>query len=243
MNRQFAGTLGMQFPVDWMLVAVLSATAGTVDVIGFLALGGLFTAHITGNLVVLVAHYVTGGFSQMGPLLSVPVFVAVLGIITALCSDKLTRKTRRGLLILHAMLLAGFLVFGVGYGPFINPDGAIAVCAGMLGVAAMATQNALVKLELRGFPSTAVVTTNTVQLTIDLALLIRGKGDPGDLAQAHRRARLTIPSVGGFVAGCATGGFLEIHFGLRSLVLPVLLAVVAVLLDETRLVSPKGARS
>jgi uncharacterized membrane protein YoaK (UPF0700 family) len=224
-------------------VAVLSATAGTVDVIGFLALGGLFTAHITGNLVVLVAHYVTGGFSQMGPLLSVPVFVAVLGIITALYSDKVTRGTRRGLLILHAILLAGFLVFGVRYGPFINPDGAIAVCAGMFGVAAMATQNALVKLELRGFPSTAVVTTNTVRLTIDLALLIRGKGDPRDLAQAHRRARLTIPSVGGFVAGCATGGFLEIHFGLRSLMLPVLLAVVAVLLDETWLVSPEGARS
>jgi uncharacterized membrane protein YoaK (UPF0700 family) len=88
-----------------------------------------------------------------------------------------------------------------------------------------------------------VVTTNTVQLTIDLALIIRGKGDRKDLAQAHHRARLTIPSVGGFVAGCATGGFLEIHFGLRSLVLPVLLATVAVLLDETWLVNPKGARS
>jgi len=48
-----------------------------VDVIGFLALGGLFTAHIAGNLVVLAAHYITGGFSQIGPLLSVPVFIAV----------------------------------------------------------------------------------------------------------------------------------------------------------------------
>jgi hypothetical protein len=33
----------------WLLRAVLSTTAGAVDVIG-LALGGLFTAHITGNL-------------------------------------------------------------------------------------------------------------------------------------------------------------------------------------------------
>ena len=66
----------------WLLPAVLSTTAGAVDVIGFLALGGLFTAHITGNVVVLAAHYVTGCFSEAGPLLAVPVFVLVLGVVT-----------------------------------------------------------------------------------------------------------------------------------------------------------------
>jgi uncharacterized membrane protein YoaK (UPF0700 family) len=65
-----------------LLPAVLSTTAGAVDVIGFLALGGLFTAHISGNLCVLAAHYITGGLSQVGPLLSVPVFIAVLGVVT-----------------------------------------------------------------------------------------------------------------------------------------------------------------
>jgi uncharacterized membrane protein YoaK (UPF0700 family) len=180
----------MLLQVDWLLVAVLSATAGAVDVIGFLSLGGLLTAHITGNLVVLAAHYVTGRFSQTGPLLSVPVFVAVLGIVTVLFSSKVTRGTRRALLILHAVLLAGFLGFGVGCGPFANPESAIAVFVGMLGVAAMATQNALVKLELRAFPSTAVMTTNTVQLTIDLAVLVRGQGDPEDLIST---ALVTLP--------------------------------------------------
>jgi hypothetical protein len=48
----------------WGLVAVLSATAGASDIIAFLGLGGLFVAHITGNLVVLAD--VTGGFSQIG---------------------------------------------------------------------------------------------------------------------------------------------------------------------------------
>ena len=39
----------------FLLPAVLGMTAGAVDVTGFLALGGLFTAHITGNLVILAA--------------------------------------------------------------------------------------------------------------------------------------------------------------------------------------------
>jgi uncharacterized membrane protein YoaK (UPF0700 family) len=117
---------------DWLLPTVLSTTAGAVDVIGFLALGGLFTAHITGNLVVLAAHYVTGGFSEIGPLLSVPVFVIVLGIIMVLFANKATRGARRTLLLLHASLLVGFLALGAGLGPFPDPDSGIAVSVGMI---------------------------------------------------------------------------------------------------------------
>jgi uncharacterized membrane protein YoaK (UPF0700 family) len=57
----------------WLLPAVLSTIAGAVDVIGFLALGGLFTAHITGNLVVLAAHYITGRFGEISFALSADV--------------------------------------------------------------------------------------------------------------------------------------------------------------------------
>ena len=43
-----------------LLPGVLSLTAGSMDVIGFPGQGGLFTAHITGNLVIVAAHVVTG---------------------------------------------------------------------------------------------------------------------------------------------------------------------------------------
>jgi uncharacterized membrane protein YoaK (UPF0700 family) len=214
----------------WLLPAVLSTTAGAVDVIGFLALGGLFTAHITGNLVIVAAHYVTGGFSQVGPLLAVPVFIAVLGVVT-LTGGVIERAgygPRRALLALHAALLAGCLGLGVGLGPFANADSPMAVLVGMLAVAAMATQNALVKLALPGAPSTAVMTTNTTQLTIDLATLLWSQGQPEDLARARHRAGVTFPSVVGFVAGCAAGAVLEVHCGLWALALPVILSALAV---------------
>jgi uncharacterized membrane protein YoaK (UPF0700 family) len=220
----------------WLLPAVLSTTAGAVDVIGFLALGGLFTAHISGNLCVVAAHYITGRFSQAGPLLSVPVFVAVLGAVTLASGavEKAGYSPRRALLVLQAALLAGCLGLGVWFGPFADADRPRAVLVGMLGVAAMATQNALVKLALPGAPSTAVMTTNITQLAIDLATLAGGRGQPDDLARPRHRAAVTFPCVAGFVAGCAAGAVLEVHFGLWALALPAALAALAVPLGELR---------
>lgn len=216
----------------FLLPALLSMTAGAVDVIGFLALG-VFTAHITGNLVILAAHYVTGRFGEIGPILSVPVFMLVLGVVTLAFVAMPTRVARRLLLVLQLILLAAFLGFGVAYGPFPNTDSPMAVFVGMLGVAAMATQNALVRLALRGSPSTAVMTTNTAQLAVDAATLIRNHDQSVDLSQVRRRAELTFASVLGFVIGLMFGAVLELHFGLWSLIFPVLLGVLAIPLGES----------
>jgi uncharacterized membrane protein YoaK (UPF0700 family) len=219
---------------SWLLPAVLSTTAGAVDVIGFLALGGLFTAHITGNVCIAAAHYVTGGFSQVGPILAVPVFMVVLGVLTLVFGPMARAGScpLRPMLSLQAALLAGFLGLGVAYGPFPNSESLVAVVAGMLGVAAMATQNALVKLALKGAPSTAVMTTNITQLATDLATLARRRGDSDELAEARRRANMIIPVVVGFVVGCAAGAYLEVHFALWALALPVFLAALAIVISS-----------
>ena len=175
--------------VAWLLPAVLSWTAGAMDVIGFLALGGLFTAHITGNLVIVAAHYITGGFSEVGPLLSVPVFIAVLGTLTVAtkAAEKAGYGLRRPLLVLQSALLAICLGCGVRFGPFPDADCTMAVFVGMLAVAAMATQNALGKLTLSGTPPTAVMTSIMVQLTIDLATLVQQRGQGDDLGKVRHR--------------------------------------------------------
>ena len=130
--------------VKLWLPILLSATAGAVDAIGFLALGGLFTAHITGNLVVVAAHYAIGGFGQVGPLLAVPVFVAVLAAVVLLYgTPNAGSHPRLKLLVLHAGLLSACLGLGLQFGPFRNADSPMAVAVGMLAVTAMATQNAM----------------------------------------------------------------------------------------------------
>ena len=61
---------------------VLSIIAGMVDVIGFLSLG-LFTAHVTGNLVVIAAQVVRGGPPHLAQILAVPVFMIAAGVAVA----------------------------------------------------------------------------------------------------------------------------------------------------------------
>jgi uncharacterized membrane protein YoaK (UPF0700 family) len=216
----------------FLLPALLSMTAGAVDVIGFLAIG-VFTAHITGNLVILAAHYVTGRFGEIGPILSVPVFMLILGMATLASVSMPARVARRLLLVLQLILLTAFLGFGVACGPFPDTDSPMAVFAGMLGVAAMATQNAVVRLAMYGSPSTAVMTTNTAQFAIDAARLIRGNEQHSDLSQVRRRAYLTLVSILGFVLGLVLGAILQIHFGLWSLAFPALLAAVSIPLGES----------
>jgi uncharacterized membrane protein YoaK (UPF0700 family) len=223
-----------EFRGSWLFPAVLSATAGAVDVIGFLGLGGLFTAHITGNVVVAAAHYVTGGFSEIGPLLAVPVFVAVLGVVTlaSVEVEKAGYRPGRLLLVIEAALLAGCLGLAIGFGPFADTDRPVAVLVGMLPVAAMAIQNALTKLALPGAPSTTAMTTNTTQLAVDLATLAWRRGETHNLARARRRAGVIGSCVAGFVAGCAAGAVLEVYCAQCALALPVVLTAAAVPLGE-----------
>jgi uncharacterized membrane protein YoaK (UPF0700 family) len=211
-----------------LLTFVLSVIAGSVDVIGFLGLGTLFIAHITGDLVILAARSAAGEHASAAHLLSVPVFIIAL-VAARLLAARLDRSriaALRPLLLLQFLLLSGLLTICIGVGSLADPNAAIMIVAAMLGVSAMAVQNALAQISLRDAPSTAVMTTNLTRFVLDLGEVWLGT-NRGDRAKAVARARRTGVAIAGFVAGSGLGGWCQAHVGLWSLVMPTGLALGA----------------
>ena len=207
---------------------ILSLTAGSTDIIGFLGLNGLFTAHITGNIVVLAAHMVAGDPAIFSYMLSVPVFMLVL-LLTRVLACGLERSglsTLQPLLLLQLVFLAAFFGLGVMAGPWRNADALLAIIAGMFGVAAMAVQNALVQIALKNSPTTAVMTTNVTHFMLDLGEMLAGD-DATKVATARHSAMHTLPVIVGFTTGCGIGALYEAAVGLSSLALPTCLALLA----------------
>lgn len=215
-----------------LLPALLSVIAGSVDVISLIGLG-LFTAHITGNLALLVVHALHEGAARVAPILAVPVFVGVLGVTRLLVNglQSIGLDSLRPLLLLEFLLLAACLAVGVIAGPTVDPDAASAILAGMLGVSAMAVQNALGHVSLPGAPPTTVMTSNVTRLTLDVVEILLGR-DATRASTTRRRAKRTWLAIASFAAGCGLGAACLAAIGWWSLALPAGLVLLALALSS-----------
>jgi len=206
----------------------LSFIAGFVDTTGFLAISGLFTSHVTGNFVTLGVSLATGTQGVLAKLLMLPVFVFVVATMRVLIMALARRPPEtllRLLLAIQAVLLTLFLCAGLAWGPFPDTDSVLAIVTGMLGVAAMAVQNAGGRLILTHFPQTTVMTGNMTQWSLDLVDFLSPAGD----AAGKRRFRLLTPLIAGFVLGCVTAAlaFPPLHFWVLLLPLAITLVLLA----------------
>lgn len=219
-----------------LILCLLSMAAGAVDIIGFLGLGGLFAAHITGNLVILAAHFVTGKYSAISSLLAVPVFMLVLWFVTLLIGkiEKSSQSILLPLFLCETVLLSGTFILATFTPPSIDYNHLSFVLTGMLAVSAMAIQSALVKFVIKGAPSTVAMTSNITQLTLDLAELA-GFHHSSKESEDILKDRTThlLCCIGGFIVGCGLGAVLQANFGLKAFALPfVLLIIVCVFYPE-----------
>lgn len=138
---------------------ILSVIGGSTDTIGLLALNGLFTAHVTGNIVIIAAHIIAGEHTTLSTILAVPVFMLVV-FLARLFAGGIERagiSVLAPLLLVQLLALVGCLAVGVVAGPWTDADSVLAIITGMFGVAAMAVQNLLVQIALRDTPATAVI--------------------------------------------------------------------------------------
>src|SRR5260370_29527378 len=225
-------------PIHNLLPALLSGVAGMVDVIGFLSLG-LFTAHVTGNLVVIGALLVRGGPPNAAQILAVPVFVIAVAVswLIAKASHKQGPRLARLLLLVQFLLLICVLIFSVAYAPAANPRRAMAGIVAMIAVSAMACQFALLRLAVPGAPSTAVMTGNLTKTVLSLLdtlsrtqPVMQGAKDPDQLKK-------TLELVVGFFAGCLAGASAVSLRGDWAWSLPVILAGVSIAVVTGRSIS------
>jgi uncharacterized membrane protein YoaK (UPF0700 family) len=218
-----------------LLPFALSLVAGSLDITGFLALGGLFTAHITGNLVILAARLVAHQPTTLSHAIAVPMFVAMLALTKLLVVglDRIGVPSLVPLLVLQSLFLLITVAICLAVGLQADPNDPEMVMAGMLAVCGMAVQNALVRVSLTNSPSTAVMTTNVSVFTMDLGEICFGGSESGRV-NARARARRTWPAIAGFIIGCGFGALCESMFGRAALALPTLLSLGAIGFGLTR---------
>ena len=210
---------------------LLSFNGGYVDTIGFLTLQNLFTAHVTGNFVMIGDALANGSTGIFAKLLALPVFcVAILisrSIMLRLAASE--HRAMRTMLVVKVLLFALAAAIAINHGPFDVPDSSALIVTGMLLVAAMAIQNGIHRVHLKDAPPTTLMTGTTTQIMLDLALLMypQAKEDPAVIKA--RMARFLIAVVV-FALGCALAAGAYVLVGLWGYLIPplVALAVLAV---------------
>src|SRR5215831_18288753 len=127
-TAQHAGTGASRAPIlsrsEAWLPTLLSVIAGMVDLIGFLTLG-IFTAHVTGNIVVIGALVVRHNRVNPAQILAIPMFI--LGVaatwLIAKVSGRRGNRLMRPLLLVQFLLITCLLIFSAITKPSANPHG------------------------------------------------------------------------------------------------------------------------
>ena len=211
------------------LPTVLSAIAGMVDLIGFLSLG-IFTAHITGNIVVIGALVARHDRVNLAQILAIPVFILAVAAtwFIAKTSGRSGTGLMRLLLLVQFLLIACLLIFSVMMKPSGDPHGLMATVAAMIAVTAMGCQFALLRLALPVAPSTAVMTGN---LTNAVLGLLDSSSQMQSLMESNpKRLRAALHLLIGFFAGCVVAAVAVMYLGDWAWSIPAALAAVAVAL-------------
>lgn len=220
----------------------LAFLAAYVDTLGFIALFGLFTAHVTGNFILIGAAL--ADTSQMSILLKFLAFPAfILGVAVArLFIAAIQRRDGRALgwsLLLQLLLLTGFMLCGIAAAPVQSPTAGWVMASGLLGTASMGVHSAISRLLLAHLAPTSLMTGNVTQVVIDVVDMLRGAADAGT---TERCIKFVWPVLS-FGAGAIAAAFAYHAIGFAGLIVPVLILLAMVVWEFRQPLPAKAAAS
>ncbi|MBU6383717.1 MAG: DUF1275 family protein [Verrucomicrobia bacterium] len=212
---------------------LMAFISGLVDVFGFIALSKLFTAHITGNIVIAIAEIIYHVPGVAAKLIALPVFILIAILVTwVIEAHGQTTRLLRALLLMEAFLLLVFMLVG----SYVIPMGRVGswpyISVGMLAVAAMAIHNTLLRTFMVALPPCTVMTGNFSQLIVDFVSYHWGKNLSypveslqASIANMHKFGNVLL----GFMLGglIAAVGFSTIDFWIISVAAALLLFMSA----------------
>lgn len=187
--------------------AALAFVAGFVDAATFVR-GGVFCAHVTGNLIVIAAQFIhdhhVGGLTAA----TIPTFVLTVAVVASLYRKRARASevvARRAVLCFEAAFIGlGCLLAAIG------GEDSLRVWVVLSLVVAMAAQTTLQRMTPSLITATTVMTGNLAQCFLELT---------GDIRRSW--ATSTARIVCAFIMGCLSGAALVKWFGFGMLVLPL----------------------
>lgn len=200
---------------------LLTLVGGAIDTIGFIALFGFFTAHVTGNLVLAGAAWVKGGDGIWIKLGAIPLFILTVAITKFFIDhSEIRNRTLSYLFLAEALFLISFMISGIYFEPFKDANGLTVALTGALGLIALAIRNTSSKTLIKHISPSTMMTGNTTQLGIDISNYLRSRNDNNLEKLLH-----SLSIVIGFVIGAFLGAFLYVYLDFWSVgffVLPIL---------------------
>jgi uncharacterized membrane protein YoaK (UPF0700 family) len=210
----------------------LAFLAGYVDTLGFVALFGLFTAHVTGNFIMIGAALADASHAQiLLKFLAFPAFI--FGVVAArLLIVEFEQRHGAALkyaLMLQLLLLTSFMLFGWLASPIGNIVTLYAMVAGLFGAAAMGAHSATSRLLLAHLAPTSMMTGNVTQIVIDSVDVMRGAGDSG----TRERCSKIFWSLLAFGVGAITAAFAYLPAGFLALIIPISILIYLIAVDQS----------
>lgn len=207
----------------------LSFVSGFVDTAGFIALFNLFTAHITGNLVLAGASLFESGEhgNIAGKLVMLPVFILSVAFTSSLMKYK--NASVQKLVLIESLCISCFALAGAFLLDHKTAPGnnAISITASFA-VIGMAIQNTYMRKSLSSYTPNTVMTGNFTQFSIDLFNLVdyylRGKhrNQPASVQPVLNSFKKFSIVLSGFLIGCTLGALLVKLKGLICCLLPAM---------------------